>query len=203
MISGRKTPESRASAWRGWAFALACLALPAASAWAFDVTELMGLLAQQKNGEARFTEQRFVRGIDGPLQSSGTLSFVAPDKLVRRTLSPRPESMSVEGNALVLQRAGRTRSMELDTMPELLGMVEAMRGTLAGNAPQLQRYFRTDLKGDARSWTMDLVPLERALAAQVRSLRISGSGGQVLGIEMDFVGGDRSVMTIMPGHGAP
>ena len=75
--------------------------LPAAGAWAFEVKDLMGLLGQQKNGEARFTEQRYVRGIDGPLASSGTLSFVPPDKLVRRTLSPRPESMSVERRILL------------------------------------------------------------------------------------------------------
>lgn len=184
--------------WRSWTLALACAAMPAAGAWAFDMNELMSLLAQRKSSEARFTEQRFVRGIDGPLQASGTLSFVPPDKLVRRTLSPRPESMSVEGNALVLQRGGRTRSMTLDSMPELLGLVEAMRGTLSGNAPQLQRYFRSDLTGDAKNWTMNLVPLERALASQVRDLRISGQGGEVREIEMEFVGGDRSVMSIVP-----
>jgi len=194
MISGKKLAKALLLAW---------MALPAVSAWAFDVNELMGLLAQQKNGEARFTEQRFVRGVDGPLQSSGTLSFVPPDKLVRRTLSPRPESMSVDGNALVLQRGGRTRSTTLDSMPELLGMVEAMRGTLSGNAPQLQKYFSTALKGDAKGWTLDLAPLDRALAAQVRSLSLSGRGGEVLGIEMEFVGGDRSVMTIVPGRATP
>lgn len=188
--------------WRAAAFVTAAALLPAA-AWAFDVNELMALLAQQKNGEARFTEERIVRGLDGPLLSSGTLSFVAPDKLVRRTLSPRPESMSVEGNALVLQRGGRTRSLTLDSMPELLGMVEAMRGTLSGNAAQLQKYFRTDLAGDAQGWTLDLAPLDAALAAQVRSLRISGRAGEVRGVEMEFIGGDRSVMTIVPGRAAP
>jgi outer membrane lipoprotein-sorting protein len=201
MISGRKM---HSAGWRAWRLLVlsVCLALPAAGAWAFDVNELMGQLARQKNGEARFTEQRFVRGIDGPLQSSGTLSFEPPDKLVRRTLTPRPESMSVEGNALVLQRGGRTRSMTLDSMPELLGMVEAMRGILSGNAPTLQRYFRTQLQGDAKDWHLDLTPVDAALAAQVRSLRVSGRGGEVLGVEMEFVGGDRSVMSIVPGRGA-
>ena len=203
MISGSKIRIERWSVdrWcRGLLAALA-LSLPAVSAWAFDLPELMGLLAQQKNGEATFTEQRFVRGIEGPLAASGTLSFTAPDKLARRTLSPRPESMVVDGNTLTLSRSGRTRTMALDSMPELLGMVEAMRSTLSGDTATLQRYFRSTVGGTSANWTMDLVPTDERLAAQVRTVRISGRAGEVLGVEMEFLGGDRSVMSIVPQRG--
>lgn len=179
-------------------FALLGLLGVSAPAFAFDIPELMGLLAQQKNGEARFTEERTVHGLEGPLHASGTLSFSAPDRLVRQTLSPRPETMSVEGNTLTLSRGGRTRTLTLDSMPELQGLVEAMRGTLTGNASGLQRYFRSTLSGDRKSWTLDLQPIDDRLAAQVRALRLSGRDGRVLGIEMEFVGGDRSVMAISP-----
>ncbi|MDM0103709.1 outer membrane lipoprotein carrier protein LolA [Variovorax sp. J22R24] len=197
MISGSKIRFDR------WCRALlAALALSASSAWAFDLPELMGLLAQQKSGEARFTEQRFVRGLEGPLEASGVLSFTAPDKLVRRTLAPRAETMSVEGNTLTLSRGGRTRTLQLDSMPELLGMVEAMRGTLSGNSQGLQRYFRSTLAGSSGGWTLDLQPVDERLAAQVRTMRLSGRGGEVLGIEMEFIGGDRSVMNITPERAA-
>ncbi|MDM0067786.1 LolA-related protein [Variovorax sp. J31P207] len=199
MISGSKIRIER------WGRALAALMLSglfASSAWAFDLPELMGLLAQQKSGEARFTEQRFVRGLEGPLDASGVLSFTAPDRLIRRTLSPRQETMSVEGNTLTLSRGGRTRTLALDSMPELLGMVEAMRGTLSGNSQSLQRYFRSTLSGSAAGWSLDLQPIDPRLAAQVRSMRLSGRGGEVLGIDMEFIGGDRSVMAITPERGA-
>jgi hypothetical protein len=111
--------------------------------------------------------------------------------------------MSVEGNSLVLQRGGRTRTTTVDSMPELAGLIEAMRGALSGNATLLQRYFRTDLKGDAKDWTLDLAPLDPALGRQIRSLRLSGRAGELQGVEMEFVGGDRSVMTIVPGRAAP
>jgi len=42
------------------------------------------------------------------------------------------------------------------------------------------------------------VPLDSRLAAQVRSMRISGRASDVLGLEMEFIGGDRSVMNITP-----
>jgi len=192
MISGLKTRIE------GVLLALALCLFAAPAAWAFDLTELMAQLAKQKGGEASFVEQRFVRGVDGPLGSAGTLSFTAPDKLARRTQTPRPESMVVEGNTLTLSRAGRTRTLTLDSMPELQGMVDALRGTLMGDAQLLQRNFRAQLAGTQASWTLDLAPVDSRLASQVRSVRLSGRQGQVLGVEMEFVGGDRSVMTISP-----
>lgn len=171
------------------------LALPS---WAFGVDDLMGLLGRAKHGEARFTEQRFVKGLDGPLDATGVLHFTPPDKLERRTLTPRAESMRVDGNVMVLSRGGRTRTVTLDSMPELLGMVEALRGTLSGNAPQLQRYFRTRISGDAGQWALQLEPLDRSLAEQLVRLRITGVQAEVRGVEMEFVGGDRSVMKIEP-----
>ena len=194
MISGSKIRFD----WlcRSLLLALACCAAPA---WAFDLPDLMGLLSKQKSGEARFTEQRFVRGLDGPITAAGTLSFQAPDKLTRETTLPRPESMAVDGNQLTLSRGGRTRTLTLDSMPEMQGMVEAMRGTLSGDAGTLQRYFKSKLGGSRDGWTLDLAPTEERLAAQVDSVRLTGRAGEVLGVEMTFRGGDRSVMTIVPG----
>ena len=166
--------------------------------WAFELTDLMALLARQRAGEARFTEQRFVRDLDAPVNASGTLSFEAPDKMVRRTVQPRAETMAVEGNTVTLIRSGRTRSMALDSMPEVLGMVEAMRGTLTGNSATLTRYFQSTVSGTQTSWTLELQPLDARLLAQVKSVRIAGSAGVVREIEMHFSGGDRSVTTITP-----
>jgi outer membrane lipoprotein-sorting protein len=208
MISGLKISDwfgrGFASTWRRLVSGLLLLgAFSASSAWAFELPELMALLAKQKSGEARFTEQRFVHGLEGPLNASGTLSFTAPDKLSRRTLTPRPESMVVDGNNMVLTRGERTRTMTLDSVPELQGLVEAMRGTLSGDATALTRYFKSTVGGSAGGWTLDLQPLDSRLAAQVRSVRMSGRGSEVLGLDMEFIGGDRSVMTIVPTRPAP
>ncbi|CAN5682917.1 hypothetical protein BH11PSE13_BH11PSE13_18480 [soil metagenome] len=209
MIFGSKTRgemggSKGALTWRRVCSGLVlAVAFSASSAWALELPELMGLLAKQKSGEARFTEQRFVRGLEGPLNASGTLSFAAPDKLSRRTLTPRPESMVVDGNNMVLSRGERTRTLTLDSVPELQGLVEAMRGTLSGDTAALTRYFKTTVAGSADGWTLDLQPIDSRLAAQVRSVRMSGRGSEVLGLEMEFVGGDRSVMTIVPTRSAP
>jgi hypothetical protein len=179
-----------------WLVLLAALATPA---WAaFDLPTLARLLAQRKSGEARFTEERFVTGFDSPLRASGTLSFSAPDRFTRQTLEPLVESMSVEGNTITLKRSGRSRQMSMDAVPELAALIEAVRGTLTGNAVTLDKHFKVSVEGDAARWGLTLVPRDARLAAQVRELQIAGLGSDVRSVALWLAGGDRSVMSIEP-----
>ncbi len=169
-----------------------------AQAQTWDLNALMALLAQRKSGQARFTEERTVSGFDSPLRASGTLSFSAPDRFARQTMEPRPESMEVAGNQLVLVRGGRTRHMTLDAVPEVAGMVHAVRGTLAGNGALLRKNFQTAVTGHAARWTLTLTPLPSAGTNAVRSVQIAGTGPDVRSVELLLTGGDRSVMSIEP-----
>ena len=177
------------------ALLLATAALPAA---AFDLTALMALLGQQRSGEAEFSEQRFVKGLDEPLTASGTLSFAAPDRFTRNTLKPRAETMAVLGNTVTLTRGGRSRSFSLDAAPEMAGIVEAIRGTLTGNAQTVRRYFKPELSGSAEQWSLALTPLDARLGGPVRVIHIGGRRADVNSIEMQLTDGDRSLMTIEP-----
>lgn len=177
------------------ATSLGALALPA---HALDLPELMTLLAQKRSGEARFTEQREVKGLDSALTSSGTLSFAAPDRFTRRTLTPRPETMVVEGNIVTLTRNGRTRSLALDASPEMEAIVESVRGTLTGNSVSLQQHFKLAVAGTSEQWTLELKPATPRLAAMLHSVRIGGRRSEVLTVEMRLADGDRSVMQIEP-----
>ena len=179
----------------GLALALLATALPA---HALELPELAALLALRKSGQARFTEERIVSGFDDPLRASGTLSFTAPDRFARHTLLPRPESMVVDGNSLVLKRGGRSRQMALDAVPELLAMVEALRGTLSGDAARLQQYFHVQVEGAPARWTLTLVPRDARLARQLREIKITGLRSDLRSVELWLSGGDRSVMAIEP-----
>ncbi|MED5618430.1 LolA-related protein [Ideonella sp. BN130291] len=177
---------------------LAAIALPAL---ALELPELMALLARRTSGQATFSEQRFVKGLDEPLVSTGTLSFAAPDRFARRTLQPRAESMVVEGNTVTLSRGGRSRTLALDSSPEAVIAVEAVRGTLTGNAQALQRHFRTRLSGDAERWTLELQPVDPRTAGALRSVRILGQQSDLRVVETQLLDGDRTVMTIDPVRG--
>ena len=154
-------------------------------------------LALRKGGEARFTEERFVSGFDSPLRASGTLSFSA-GRFARRTTEPRAESMVVDGNSLVLTRGGRSRQMALDAVPEVAALIEAVRGTLTGDAGTLDKHFKVKVEGSTALWTLTLIPRDNRLATQVREVKISGLVSDVRSVELWLAGGDRSLMLIEP-----
>jgi hypothetical protein len=182
--------------------ALAQVQPPGSSAPALTLEALMQRLAQRKSGQARFSEERSVGGIDGPLLSSGTLSFAAPDRFTRQTLTPTRESVELQGRTLTLRRGGRPRTMERDALPELTALLDALRGTLTGDAALLNRHFRTALSGGAAKWVLSLTPREETLARSVRHIeivgQIVGQGAEVRSVELRLPGGDRSLMLLEP-----
>jgi outer membrane lipoprotein-sorting protein len=195
--------DPRAAACQARAVALALLGLllavwAAPTLAALDLPRLTALLAERKSGEARFTEERFVSGFDGPLRASGVLSFRAPDHFARHTLEPVAESMVVEGQTVTLKRGNRTRQLTLDTVPELTALLEAVRATLTGNASTLERHFIVRVDGAPALWTLTLLPRSARLAAQVRELQIAGQNAHVRSVGLWLANGDRSMMVVQP-----
>ena len=189
------------SAMRLALFALCLAALGSAHAAGFDLPALMQQLAQIRSGEAVFVEDRRVQQLDQTLRSSGRLSFTAPDTFVRETLKPTRERMAVVGNQLTMSRGSRSRTALLDSVPEAVVIVEAIRGTLTGNRATLERYFDTSLQGSAEQWQLELVPRETRLRAQVTHLRLTGRQAEVREVRMTLADGDTSVMRIEPASG--
>ena len=170
----------------------------AAQAQAFDLGALTTLLGGVRSGEATFVETRRIEMLDRTLQSSGRLSFKAPDSFVRETLKPRHEKLAVDGNTLTMSLGERSRTMQLDASPEAAVIVEAVRGTLTGNRATLERLFETTISGDARAWTLKLVPRDLRLRGQVSAVQVSGREATTREVQVQLADGDRSVMTIEP-----
>lgn len=176
--------------------ALLLTALPAGAAGEWNVAQLMELLSHTKSSEARFVERKFIAVLDQPIESSGELSYVAPDRLEKRTLKPKPESMVLEGGVLTLERSGKKRSLPLADYPEIGAFVDSIRGTLAGDHQALQHAYGLALEGDPAQWTLTLTPSEPRMAQIVQKIRIGGSRGEVSSVEILQADGDRSLMSI-------
>ena len=181
---------------------LLAVALPAHAQATFDIVELMRTLAQVRSGEASFTETRTVAMLERTLQSSGRLSFEAPDSFVRETLKPRREKIAVVGNQVTMSigsgSGSRSRSVPLDSVPEAAVIMEAIRGTLTGNRDAIERNFTPLVTGTPQRWTLELKPRESRLRELVISVRLSGEKGLVREVTVAMADGDKSVMTIEP-----
>ena len=176
----------------------AALARPVRAQTTFDLVQLMQALAQVKAGEATFVETRTVAMLERTLQSSGRLSFEAPDTFVRETLKPRREKLAVSGNVLTMSVGERSHTVQLDSAPEAAVIVEAVRGTLTGNRESLERLFIAAVSGSAERWTLELVPRDMRLRGQVASVRLIGGEAMVREVQVLLADGDRSTMTIEP-----
>lgn len=177
---------------------LLAFALPVHAQATFDIVELMRTLAQVKAGEATFTETRTVAILERSLQSSGRLSFQAPDSFVRETLKPRREKVAVVGNNVTMSIGSRSRTVPLDSVPEAAVIMEAIRGTLTGNRDAIERNFTPTVAGTPQRWTLELKPREPRLRELVISVRLAGEKGLVREVTVAMADGDRSVMTIEP-----
>jgi outer membrane lipoprotein-sorting protein len=164
----------------------------------FDLAQLAALLGSVKSGEASFVEKRRVEMLDRTLESSGRLSFRAPDSFTRETLKPRHEKLEVNGNVLTMSLGERSRTLQLDSSPEAAVVIEAIRGTLTGNREALERSFDASVSGSAGRWTLDLVPRDLRLRGQVASVRVLGRESAVREVQVLLADGDRSTMTIEP-----
>ncbi len=167
---------------------------PAWAAW--DVNALMQGLAQNKSGRAGFVEKKYIAVLDSPVESSGELLYTAPDRLEKRTLKPRPESLLIEGGSLTVERGKRRMVLRLADYPELVAFTESIRGTLAGDQVALRRIYNLDLDGTEERWTLTLRPMETKMLAVVQRIRIGGSRAEVKTIEIEQADKDRSVMVI-------
>ncbi len=183
------------------AFTTALQLVPAAQslgaqAAAADIDAIMRALAQRKHGHVAFTEEKFIALLDAPVKSSGELLYDAPDRLEKRTLSPKPESLVLQRGVVTADRGRHHYVLDLRRYPQVVPFIESIRATLAGDRAALERIFRLDLEGTGDAWTLSLSPLEAKLARSVRLIRIDGAQSAVHRVEIFESDGDRSVLTI-------
>jgi hypothetical protein len=197
MHDPQRPTSARFSVWLAAAgLLLGLLGTPVLAAW--DVAQLMQGLAQNKSGRASFVEKKYIALLDKPVESSGELLYTAPDRLEKRTLKPRPESMLIESGTLTVERGKRRMTLRLQDYPELVAFTESIRGTLAGDLAALRRIYNLDLEGTEERWTLTLRPMETKMLEVVQRIRIGGSRAEVKTIEIEQADKDRSVMVIAP-----
>lgn len=163
---------------------------------AWDLQQLMQNLSQNKSGQATFVEKKYIAVLDKPIESSGDLLYTAPDRLEKRTLRPKPESMLVNGNELVVERGRQKYRVQLQNYPELAAFIDSIRGTLAGDLKALERNYQMNLEGTAERWTLQLVPVGDKMRSVVQRIRIAGVADDLRSVEITQADGDHSLMTI-------
>ena len=203
MISGLMQVRGRNSALAAFCLALSVVwANPARSAepaaqWGVDT--LMLRLSEVVHARARFVERKYLKVLKSPLELSGTLTYTRPGRLEKRTLKPKPETLTVEDDKLTLENPARNerRVLKLQDYPVLWGFVESIRATLGGDIKVLERFYRVELEGGPAKWQLYLAPRDRKMNEVISLIRIDGSQARIDTIEVQETHGDRSVMKMV------
>lgn len=180
-----------------------CAGTPASTAEqdgaGWGVPQLMHELGAVQRSQARFVERKYLKVLKTPLELRGTLTYVAPGNLVKRTLTPKAETLTVEGDRLTIESAARNerRTVRLQDYPVLWAFVESIRSTLSGDIGALERFYRIELEGNRARWRLYLVPKDPGMRAVISLINIGGSRDRLERIEVQEAKGDRSVTTIV------
>jgi hypothetical protein len=173
-----------------------CMA-PVSYADEWDIDQLMRTLAQTRSGHASFIEKKSIAILEKPVESSGELFYTAPDRLEKRTLKPKAESMLLDHGTLTIEQKGKKHVLQLQSYPEIAAFIDSIRGTLAGDRKALERTYKLDLEGDEQNWTLTLLPLDAKMKKVVERIRITGGRNELRNIEINQADGDSSLMTIV------
>jgi len=176
----------------GIAMARAATSAPA------GLDQLLQLFAARRHGHVSFTEVHEFAMLKHPLQSSGELLYEAPDHLEKRTLSPRPETLTLDHGILTAQRGQRSRQLALNDYPQVVPFVESIRATLAGDRAALERYFHVQFDGTLEDWSLLLTPIDPQVTRSVQQIRLAGSRELLHTVEIRLTDGDRSLLSIGP-----
>lgn len=157
---------------------------------------LMALLSQRQHGHVSFTEIHTSSIVDRPLESSGEMFYDAPDRVEKRTLKPKPESMLLEKGQLTLERRHKQYHVALADYPQAIAYIEAIRATLSGDRAALEKWFHVAYNANGSHWDLKLTPLDAKAAAQVSEVSIEGTLDEIATVTVQLANGDRSVTSL-------
>lgn len=164
----------------------------------WGIEQLMQSLATTRSGHASFVEKKSIAILDKPVESSGELFYSAPDRLEKRTLKPKAESMLLDKDKLTIEQRGKKHVLSLQSYPEIAAFIDSIRGTLAGDRKALERTYQLSMEGNEQSWNLTLLPVQDKMKKVVAKINIAGSGNTLRTIDIKQTDGDSSLMTITP-----
>lgn len=162
-----------------------------------SLEDLMAGLAKVEERQARFVEERTFGVLDEKLVTEGTLSYQAPDQLIRQDLWPESAIYEIEGNVLKIVTNGEEKQVALDQEPLLAAMITPFRAIFAGDLAALNTDFEPRYAEQGDGWTITLQPKSSSPSRHfIHRVEITGEDLMIARIDVIEQGGDLSSMRL-------
>ncbi|HER34024.1 MAG: outer membrane lipoprotein carrier protein LolA [Halothiobacillaceae bacterium] len=147
----------------------------AEAAQELSIERLAQALAARGPSHAEYQQTRYLDMLDAPLESRGHLSYRPPDHLVQEQIAPTRQTLTLDGDELILQADGRTRRLNLAESPELAAVATSLRAVLNGQIERLGADYEMTFRSfGEQEWGLELVPRSDPLAAHLDRITVRG-----------------------------
>jgi hypothetical protein len=178
-MTGAVRRITRALRLTGAAACCALASLACSLALASDLDSILRGLARPAPSSTPFIEARFSPLLSRPIVVSGELQYLGPGSLVRLVEKPHRERAEIHGEAVTVQRGdAQPQHFTLDQAPQMRSLVASFSALLSGDVATLRRSFTLDLHGAPNDWTIGLTPLDPRVHGLIRSILVTGRGGE-------------------------
>ncbi len=156
-----------------------------------SLAQLMDGMASRSGVIANFREQKQIALLEEPLESSGTLYFVPPDRFARFTSRPEASLLVIDGAKLRFEQGGGAK-FDLSGSPMARVFVDNFIVLFNGDLPRLQDLYYTEFSAEGQNWTLILEPRRSPLRGIVKQIALRGNRRGILEIAMQDSDGDRT-----------
>lgn len=159
---------------------------------------LAGRWADIRSLQADTTDVRRIRFLDAPLQSTGRMVYLRPDRLRMDTLTPSRQSVIVAGGRVTVRQhdLDRTETMNLDADQTARAIIDSILAVMGGRFDTLDADYVCTAAPDAAGWRLALVPRREPISRAVSRIEVElGPDRLIRQVVLHEIGGDSSTMT--------
>lgn len=161
-----------------------------ASAWALTPAELTTHLQQPHTIQGQFVQQRYLKSLPKPLQTTGQFALQKQTGLFWHVQKPLDVQLRVRPNGIAQWDKKTWRN---SSQSGQAAQVKLFMAVLGGNTQELSKQFDLDVSGSLKQWTLTLRPKTTIMKQVFQNITIQGDQ-VVRQVELREKQGDRTVM---------
>ncbi|SSY80585.1 LolA family protein [Alysiella crassa] len=161
-----------------------------ASAWALTPAELTTHLQQPNTIQGQFVQQRYLKSLPKPLQTTGQFALQKQIGLFWHVQKPLDVQLRVRPNGIAQWDKKTWRN---SSQSGQAAQVKLFMAVLGGNTQELSKQFDLDVSGSLKQWTLTLRPKTTIMKQVFQNITIQGDQ-VVRQVELREKQGDRTVM---------
>lgn len=172
---------------------VAAMLLFTAPAWALSPTEITTQLQQPQSVQGQFTQQRYLKSLNKPIQTSGEFALKKQAGLFWHVQKPLDLQLRVRPQGIAQWDKSR-QTWRNSQQTGQAAQVKLFMAVLGGDTQELTKQFNLHASGSLKNWTLTLQPKTTIMKQVFENITIQGDQ-VVRQVQLHEKQGDRTVLT--------